>query len=91
MSGISSVTFSALLVISLVACAGTVPVAATTLTKSALMSASAPSMDNKVTLQQSTINWNTYRYELSRDNTIAEGSFDGNMGKHGSCPGSFRL
>ena len=81
MSGISSVTFAALLVISLVACAGKtvipVPVAATTLTKSALMSASAPSMDNKVTLQQSTINWNTYRYELSRNNTIAEGSFDG--------------
>lgn len=41
------------------------------------MSISAQVTDDKITLQQSTINWNTYRYELSRDNTIAEGSFDG--------------
>ena len=81
MSKISSATFAVFLVISLVGCSNKLvipmPMTYPTSMNPDSMSVSTPVPDDKITLQQSTIDWNTYQYELSRDNTIVEGSFDG--------------
>ncbi|HHT9138227.1 MAG TPA: DUF5107 domain-containing protein [Candidatus Wunengus sp. YC60] len=74
MSNISYAVVAALLVMSLAACSGKTATPASLLP---VAMTSTPVTNDKVSLRQSTINWDTYKYELSQDNTIVEGSFDG--------------